>query len=1279
MHVSPKNKQKNKIEQETGDKMRQCNTGKGLFGTFNWTKVSTIVKRLNKNLRQACSAFGLLVLFGFSTSIYAASTTTTLATTPTSSAVVGANVTLKATVSGIGVTGTVTFKDGATIIGTGTLSGTLNATASISTTFSTAGTHSLTAVYNGNSNYTGSTSAVKNLTITQSTTNSNLAANPSTAAIGSSVALTATITGFNPTGTVTFKDGTTTIGTGTLSGSGNTATATYNATFTTVASHSITAVYAGDTNNMTSSSGAKTVTVTKATSTAAVSSSLSTAVIGQGVTLTATINGYTPTGTVTFKDGATTLGTGTLSGSGNTVTATLNTSFSTAGSHSLTAVYGGDTNNNNSTSAANTVTVITTAPTTTTLSAAPSATVAGQAVTLTATVNGYTPTGTVTFKDGSTTLGTGTLSGSGATATATFNASFSTVGSHNITATYEGDTNDATSASATSAVAITAATTTTSLSNPGTATVGANVVLTATVNGYTPTGTVTFKEGTTVLGTGTLSGSGASTTATLTTTFTTVGTHTITATYEGDANDTASTASASTITINAAATSTTLTVPSSAAAVTSVPLTATVSGYSATGTVTFKEGTTVLGTAALSGSGTTATATYNASFNTTGAHTITAVYAGDSNNTNSTSGNYSITITPAISIVTLTANPTTVAAGTPVTVTVNVTGASPTGHIGLNGASNITGTGDLVNGSTTFTITFNSVGPQSINAVYGGDANNNAGNSDPVAITVNIASTTTNLTVTPNPATVNQSVLLKAALTGSGPNVSGTVTFQDGNTTIGSGTVTQGVLEYNAVFSTAGTHNITAVYSGDTNNSISTSAPIALVINVAPTSTVLTAPASAIVGDSVTLTAAVNDFAPPGTVTFKDGTTELGTATLSNGVATLNTTFSTAGSHTLTAVYSGDANYAASTSAAISINISAPNQAPTVSLTAPAANQNFTAPANITISATATDSDGSIDQVKFYDGTTLLGVGTQQGGSSTYTFNWNNVAIGSYTLTAIAMDNQGLAANSAPVQITVSSGVAQVYYIHTDQLDTPRLITNQANTPVWRWDSTDPFANNPVNDDPNSTNNHFTFNQRFPGQYYDKETNTHYNYFRDYDPATGRYIESDPIGLAGGINTYGYVGGNPVSWVDPMGLARCYLIFLKGKGTLHCDSDYSSDSLEIPIASGNNGDGSTCKNNSNCESKTGQGPIPRGWWEWTGDFTKKPNGRALSPLSGTNSFNRSLIRSHSCKNPFGPSVNAPFCSEGCVTGTPKDIKALNKLLDSEPNSRLYVTDKPYWE
>ncbi|MGH8550154.1 MAG: RHS repeat domain-containing protein [Methylococcales bacterium] len=117
--------------------------------------------------------------------------------------------------------------------------------------------------------------------------------------------------------------------------------------------------------------------------------------------------------------------------------------------------------------------------------------------------------------------------------------------------------------------------------------------------------------------------------------------------------------------------------------------------------------------------------------------------------------------------------------------------------------------------------------------------------------------------------------------------------------------------------------------------------------------------------------------------------------------------------------------------------------------------------------------------------------------------------------------------------LLIAGGAA--YSIHSDHLNTPRLIVNQANQIVWRWDNTDPFGNNPANENPSGLGV-FTNNLRFPGQFFDKETNTHYNYFRDYDPGVGRYIQGDPIGLEGGMNLYGYVGQNPISYVDPLGL-----------------------------------------------------------------------------------------------------------------------------------------------
>lgn len=108
----------------------------------------------------------------------------------------------------------------------------------------------------------------------------------------------------------------------------------------------------------------------------------------------------------------------------------------------------------------------------------------------------------------------------------------------------------------------------------------------------------------------------------------------------------------------------------------------------------------------------------------------------------------------------------------------------------------------------------------------------------------------------------------------------------------------------------------------------------------------------------------------------------------------------------------------------------------------------------------------------------------------------------------------------------IQSGTA--YYIHADYRNTPREIDDANKQVVWSW-TPQPFGDN----SPSGT---FEYNLRYPGQYYDSESGLNYNYYRTYDPATGRYLESDPIGLVGGINTYAYVQGNPVSWIDPSGL-----------------------------------------------------------------------------------------------------------------------------------------------
>ena len=104
-----------------------------------------------------------------------------------------------------------------------------------------------------------------------------------------------------------------------------------------------------------------------------------------------------------------------------------------------------------------------------------------------------------------------------------------------------------------------------------------------------------------------------------------------------------------------------------------------------------------------------------------------------------------------------------------------------------------------------------------------------------------------------------------------------------------------------------------------------------------------------------------------------------------------------------------------------------------------------------------------------------------------------------------------------------------IYYIHSNHLDTPQVITDHNQTIVWQANY-EPFGEATI------TTASIENNLRFPGQYFDSETNLHYNYFRDYDPSTGRYVQSDSIGLAGGINTYVYALNNPVRFTDPTGL-----------------------------------------------------------------------------------------------------------------------------------------------
>jgi len=346
----------------------------------------------------------------------------------------------------------------------------------------------------------------------------------------------ALLSGAAATGSVTFKDGANTIGSATVSG--NAASLSINTL--SPGTHDITAVYSGDSYNATVTSSAVTVTVSKVTPTISVSASNTAPSAGASVSITANLNSPLPvTGTVIFKDGSTTLGSASVSGT----SATFSTSSLSAGSHSITAVYGGDAYNLTVTSSAVNINVI--AAPTLTLSTSQSSVTLGGSLTFTASLaTGASPTGTVTFKDGASTLGSVSLSGT----TASFSTSALSAGQHSITAIYGGDANNLSATSSTVVVTVTASPGLTLTASQLTINVGTAITLTANLSaGVSPTGTVTFKDGANAVGSANVAGSSAS----LILSNLVAGTHSLTASYAGDANNAMANSGVVTVVVNA--------------------------------------------------------------------------------------------------------------------------------------------------------------------------------------------------------------------------------------------------------------------------------------------------------------------------------------------------------------------------------------------------------------------------------------------------------------------------------------------------------------------------------------------------------------------------------------------------------------------------------------------------------------------------------------------------------------------------------------------------------
>ena len=833
--------------------------------------------------------------------VVTAPTTTTLATS-TTSAQYGDPVTLTATVSTSGATGTVLFMQGAKVLGTGTVSG---GVATLTTSSLPAGSYTITSSYQGDTDYGASTSGPVTFTVTPRT------------APGGGAALTVTVANAsraygqgNPAFTYSV--------TGTLVNGDTYATAV-----TGVPVYSTTAIatspagtypisVAGlNSNNYLIAFVNGTLTVGKATlgqnglSNIILTSSPNPSNYGQSVTFTATVPSGV-TGTVQFMDGTTLLGTAALSGT----TASLTTSALTPGTHLVTAVYSGDANYNPATSTVDSQ-VVNQESTTTTVASSLNPSPFMQSVTFTATVAPTSgtdqPTGTVQFSvDGTNTGGPIMLSGG----TASFTISTLAVGVHTIAATYTPDTGDFTGSNGSigQRVGAVASSTTTLTVAPATIMYGDTATLTAVVAPAFATGTVSFYEGTTLLGTASLD---STATAVLPIRPLNAGVHSIVAKYNGDPGVPANTSNtaqltvtqrtapgggpAITVTVNDASRTTTQSNP---------PFT-----YSAAGQLVNGDtyATAISGTPSYSTSGGSTAGIYSISVSGLDSANYTIAFVPGT-----------LTVTSSPSTTTLVANPASTQYGDPVTLTATVTSGA-TGTVSFYDGSVLLGMGQVTNGIATLTTTTLVAGTHTATSVYNGDATYASSQSGPATVAV-------------------------AKKQGAGGGAALTITVQNASRQYDTADpqfayVVTGTLVNNDSYATAVTG--TPVYSS-TDTAISPAGstfPISasglssasyqiavvngtLTIVSAPTTTALTASTgSAQYGDPVTLTATVAPSGATGTVLFMNGSTVLGTGTVTNGVATLTISSLPAGSYTITATYEGDTNYGASTSAPVLLTI----------------------------------------------------------------------------------------------------------------------------------------------------------------------------------------------------------------------------------------------------------------------------------------------------------------------------------------------------------------------
>lgn len=583
------------------------------------------------------------------------------------------------------------------------------------------------------------------------------------------------------------------------------------------------------------------------------------------------------------------------------------------------------------------------ATTTTALGASANPLVFGQSVVLTATVTSGagTPTGSVSFFDGASPLGTASLTDGVATLTV---PNLGALGGHSLTASYAGNPSFQPSTSSALGENVNQANSTTSLtSSPTAAPYGQAFSLNATVaaaapGGGVPTGTVTFFEGPTNLGSAPLNGSGV---ASISPTGMQFGDHSYTATYSGSANHAASASGTHVHQVWSAPVTVTATANPDPA-VCNQPVeflikTTSIGGIP-NGTVAIWDQYGERASAALAADG---TATVKLTDLYVKDWKLLAEYYGDSpvNNFNYGESEVTVSVTKANETIALSSSANPVIAGSPVTLTATTAAVAPStgtpiGSVTFYDGGQELGTGSLDKGIAKLTVTL-PLGTHTLRAEHNNDTFCfNPANSPNLTQQVNQSGVTVALASSGSPSVYRTGVTFTATVTVVGTpgaaTPTGTVTFKEGAASLGTGSVdAQGKATFTTSSLGGGNHTITAEYGGDTSYTGGSSSSLVQTVDPAPTTTTLTAtPTSGPPGASITLAAhvassAAGGAAISGTVTFKDDKVTLGSKDLAAGSTDVSITVTTLplGTHSITAEFGGDDNYAASVSAASSVAI----------------------------------------------------------------------------------------------------------------------------------------------------------------------------------------------------------------------------------------------------------------------------------------------------------------------------------------------------------------------